>query len=371
MTKYLKYFLCLFFLGVGSAEAASPNKDNTLLIYTWVGQIDGRIIQLFEKETGIKVKLDYYDSDEVLEAKLLTGNCGYDLVMPSVAPYFGRQVQMKVYEPLDKNQLSNWKNLDQNLLKLLNQVDPQNRYGMPFIWGTTGFAYNETTLKRVFGDEKIPLDSLAMIFDEKHISRLAPYGVLLLDYPQDLFEAALHYKGIKPDYKDQNQIKTSQAIIRKIRPYVKAFSSNVGRMIGDLVNGDAAFVQTWSGDALKAQQAAIEAQKPYKIGYVVPKNYSGIWCDLFAIPKNAPHPQNAHKFLNFMMRAEVAARNIEYTLVPMANTAALALLPQNLRDNPFIYPGSGVFNDFRLHEVLSSEYERALTRAWTSIRIGR
>lgn len=370
MTNFFKQFFCYlcFFCAV---QAGSPASDNTLLIYTWVGQIDARIIKQFEKETGIKVKLDYYDSDEVLEAKLLTGKCGYDLVMPSAAPYFGRQVQMKVYEPLDKKQLPNWKNLNQNLLKLLSQVDAQNKYGIPFIWGTTGFAYNESIIKRVFGDEKVPLDSLDMIFDEKYIKKLVPYGVLLLDYPQDLFEAALYYKGIKPDYKDQSQIKIAQEVVKKIRPYVKAFSSNVGRMIGDLVNGDAAFVQTWSGDALKAQQAAKDAKKPYKIGYVVPKKYSGIWCDLLAIPKNAPHVQNAHKFLNFMMRADVAAKNIEYTLVPMANTAALALLPKDLRDNPFIYPGSDVFKDFRLHEVLPSAYERALTRAWTSIRIGR
>jgi putrescine transport system substrate-binding protein len=370
MTNFFKqffFYVCFFCV----AQAGPPASDNTLLIYTWVGQIDERIIRQFEKETGIKVKLDYYDSDEVLEAKLLTGKCGYDLVMPSVAPYFGRQVQMKVYEPLNKNLLSNWKNLDQKLLKLLEQVDAQNRYGMPFIWGTTGFAYNESTLKRVFGDEKVPLDSLAMIFDEQYIKRLMPYGVLLLDYPQDLFEEALCYKGIKPDYRDQNQINIAEGVVKKIRPYVKAFSSNVGRMIGDLVNGDAAFVQTWSGDAMKAQQAAREAKKPYRIGYVVPKEYSGIWCDLLAIPKNAPHVQNAHRFLNFMMRADVAAKNIEYTLVPMANRAALALLPKKLRENPFIYPGSDVFKNFRLHEVLPSTYERALTRAWTRIRIGR
>lgn len=352
----------------------SENKDTEkiLHIYTWTGTFDPALIKEFEKETGIKVYMDYYDSDEALEAKLLTGNSGYDIVMPSAAPYFGRQVLLKdkAFMPLDKSKLSNWHNLDKNILSLLARLDKDNTYGVPFSCGTTGFAYDARKINKIFQAKKTPIGSLDFVFNLSNIKKLSACGVSLMDYPQDLIEAIIYYKKRVPDYKDFSQIELAQKTLEQIRPYVKNFTINTGRMMNDLINGEACVVHTWSGEALRAQLEAKASKKPVDILFFSPKEYQGAWCDLMVIPKSASHVENAHKFLNFMLRADIAARNTKALLIPLANAAAVNLLPPSLKENPLIY-AKNAFKDMRLNEVLPLSFERELTRVWTKTKVRR
>ncbi|MEI8320669.1 MAG: extracellular solute-binding protein [Alphaproteobacteria bacterium] len=352
--------------------ADSEKKEKVLLIYTWMHTFDPETIKDFEKETGITVHMDYYESDEILEAKLLTGKSGYDIVMPSATPYFGRQVLLKdkIFTPLDKSKLKNWGNLDETILSLLEALDEDNAYGIPFTWGVTGFAYDANKIKKIFPYQKLPPDSLSFVYDEEQIKKLSKCGVTLLDYPQDLVESVLYYKGIQPNYGDFSQIETARKILKKMRPHVKNFTANAGRMINDLVNGEVCLMQTWSGEALRAQVEAKSSRKPVQLEFFIPKEYQGFWCDLFVIPRGAPHLENAYKFLDFMMRGDIAARNIKYLLSPIANDAALKHLPPSLRNNPLLYPKM-VFENFRINEVLTLSFERELTRMWTKTKVGQ
>ncbi len=344
--------------------------DNRVSIYTWAGTFDPHIIRQFEKETGIKVHMDFYESDEILEAKLLTGKCGYDIVMPSATPFFGRQVQLKdkIFTRLDKSKLKNWDNVDKDILHLVNKLDPDNTYGIPFSWGVTGFAYDAKKIRKIFGAKGRHPSSLSFVYDVKNIKKLSQCGVSLLDYPQDLVESILYYKKIVPHYGDMSQIKLAYEVLNELRPYIKHFTSNTGRLINDLLNGEVCITQIWSGEALRAQLEAKASKKQVDIQFFIPKEYQGVWCDLMVIPQKAPHLENAYKFIDFMLRPEIAAKNSEYLLIPIANEKSLKYLPASLRNNPLFYPKE-VFKNFRIHEILSLRFERELTRMWTKTKV--
>ena len=367
---YIFSFIYLFSLFIFSAFAQSSSSEKKILrIYTWAGHISPTVVKKFQKETGIKVEQSYYENDEILESKLLTGNTGYDIVTPSCTPYFGRQVTMGVYQPLDRTQLPNWANVDPHFLSLVSVLDPHNQYGVPYSWGLTGFAYNADVIKKYLPANFKDFDSVKLVFDLKNLKALAPGKVLLLDSPQDVFEGALYAQGIVPNYRDINQLTIAENILREMRPYIKAFTSDPSRITNDLLNGEAVIVQMWSGDAVRLQRISKQAKKPVPITFKVPREYAGVWCDVFAIPKNAPHPKNAHLFINFMMRGDIAAENIAYILSPMANRQAGRYLPAAIKNNPFIYPNPHDYGSFHLHEVLPLKFERKLTRLWTHIKV--
>jgi putrescine transport system substrate-binding protein len=361
VSKFLLFLCCslLTFSGV------CKKQEKVVHVYYWADTIDNGTIKQFEKETGIKVKRDYYDSEEILETKLLTGSSLYDVVMPSAMPYYGRQVQLGLYRPLDRSQLPNWNNLDPHIVKLLESVDPGNKYGIPYSWGTTGFAYNPDIVKK-FLPSSTSLDTYQVILDENIIKKLSVCGVGLLDQPQDLLEAFLAYLKIKPDYKDLTQIDVVKKVLEKVRPYIKFFTSNSEKMVTNLISGEACFVQMWSGEAFRAQRLAEKAKK--KVLFVIPREHAGAWCDLMAIPKNAPHPENAHKFINFMMRPDIAARNLENTLMTIANAPAREMLPSYLKNSKIVFPPREVLDNLKLSENLPLRYERKTIRTWAHIK---
>lgn len=361
-------YLVLFFFSLSFSKVV-PKEAKVLRIYTWAGHISPEVIKKFQRETGIKVEQSYYENDEILESKLLTGSIGYDIVTPSCTPYFGRQVGMGVFRPLDRAQLPNWNKLDPHFLALVSVLDPKNQYGVPYSWGLTGFAYNKDTIHKYLPASFKRFDHLSLVFDLQNLKALAPGKVLLLDSSQDAFESALYSRGITPNYQDMEQLKIAETILREMRPSIKAFTSDPSRMTNDLLNGEAVVVQMWSGDAVRLQRIGKQAKKPVNIAFNVPKEYAGVWCDVMAIPKNAPHPRNAHLFLNFMMRGDVAAQNIAYILSPMANREAVHHLPADLKNNPFISPNPRDYGSFHLHEVLPLKFERKLTRLWTHIKV--
>lgn len=359
-----KVFVFIFSLGF-SFLGLTKNEEKVVHVYYWAETIAEESIRQFEKETGIKVKCDYYDSEEILETKLLTGSTLYDVVMPSAMPYYGRQVELSLYRALDRSKLPNWKNLDPDILRLLQTIDPGNKYGIPYSWGTTGFVYDPKVLKKYL-PKNTPLDTYQIILDEALIKTLSKCGVGLLDQPQDLFEAFLAYLKIKPDYKDLSQIDTVKKVLQKVRPYIKFFTSNPEKMTTSILTGEACFVQMWSGEAFRTKKLGEKVKK--EIAFVIPREHAGAWCDLMAIPKNAPHPHNAHLFINFMMRPDIAAKNLENTLMTMANIHVRPLVSEDIRNSDIVFPPKKVLENLKLSENLPLNYERKTIRAWAHLK---
>lgn len=373
---YIKLaFAFLVLLGGCNKENDKTNTNNLksqekiLNVYNWTSYMDPALLKQFEEETGIHVNYDVFEGDEVLEAKLLSGAAEYDIVVPSLAPYYTRHLELGFYRELDKTQLPNWKHLDSGILKGMEKVDPQNKYGVPYMWGTAGFGYNKTKMKELF-PEGIDLATLKTIFDPKIIERLHPHGVILMDYGQDLFDAALHYLNL-PNCYEEECLKKAAAVLRHIRPYVTAFSSSYNRVVNDLIEGHLVLAYGWSGEMVSAVEEAGNLGKDVELGYVIPKEWPGVWIDVMAIPKSAPHVENAHKFINFLLRPEVAAQLSKHLMQATPNKSAIALLPKEMQDNPMLFPKGDFLKNWDPPKTLSLPTERIRSRLWTRIKVNR
>lgn len=347
-----------------SALAAEPKVLN---IYNWSDYIAEDTIAKFEAETGIKVTYDVYDSNEVLEAKLLAGKSGYDLVVPSASPFLARQIKAKVYRKLDKSKLHNYGNLDKQILANVANADPGNAYGVPYLWGTTGVGYNVEKVKAALGD-KAPLDSLALIFDPAVAQKLAPCGISLLDTAQEVFPAALAYLGRNPTSKDPKDLQAAVDVVTKIRPYIKKFHSS--QYINDLANGDICVALGYSGDVVQARSRAVEAKNGIEIAYTIPKEGAQLSTDMMAIPADAAHPENAHLFIDFILRPEIIAAITDAVGYPNPNARATDLVADNIKTDPGIYPPEAVRAKFYFDRPAAADYERLRTRAWTRVKSG-
>ncbi len=350
-------------------------KDPPILnLYTWAGNMDPKVLDLFQKETGIVVHYDTYDNDEILEAKLLSAKSGYDVVSPSATPYFARQVQLgsqgkKLFLPLDKSLLPNWHHLDPKILKVLAPTDPGNVYGVPFTWGTTGFGYNVQKIKELL-PKGTSVDSIKMLFDPQILKRLTLCGVDLLDNPKEVFEGVLMYLGYPIDSKDSEHFSQVIDVLKTARPYIRRFNASPERTISRLVNGEVCIAQSWSGEILKAREEAKELGRPFEIAYTLPKEGASVWIDMLGIPSDAPHPQNAHVFLNFLLRPDIAAMNVIYNLQSTPNKTAISLLPQEIQTNPLINPPLEVLEKIYLPGVMPLDTARAQVRAFLKIKTG-
>ena len=343
-------------------------EDRVLHIYGWSGSIPQHLLTQFETETGIKVTYDVYDSNDILEAKLLTGKAKFDLVMPSVTPNFLRQIEAKVFQPIQKEKLSNYKNLDKRIVSLISSFDAGNQYGVPLTMGTTGFGYNKKEMAKHF--PKGAPDSLNLLFKKGDIQKFQSCGVILLDFPQDILEASQAYLGHTPSCHDKNKLEKALAALRKIRPFIKEFTANSDRVVRELASGEACFVHLWSNDALLAQREARDAGTGVEIGYMIPKKWPGLWVDMMAIPKNARHPENAHRFIDFLLRPEIAAQIVQSTLMAVPNTEMKKHLPKSLQNNPLIFIPDYALKNLRIQESLSFRDERMLMRKWTHFKLG-
>jgi len=363
--------IVIFFLL--SSLSCLGKEPPILNLYTWAGNIDPYVLELFQKETGIVVHCDTYDNDEILEAKLLSGKSNYDIVSPS-DPYFSRQLRLnaeskKIFLKLDKKQLSNWHHLYPRLLKLLEGADPNNLYGMPFTWGTTGFGYNVQKIKELL-PTGTAVDSIKMLFDPEILKKLASCGVDLVDNPKESIGGALMYLGYPVDSRDPVHFAQAIDVLKAARPYIRHFNANPERTISRLVHGEVCLSQGWSGEILKARQEAKALGKPFEIAYVLPKEGANVWIDVLAIPADAPHPQNAHQFLNFLLRPDIAALNVIYNLQSTSNQAAIPLLPLEIRNDPIINPPQEVFEKIYLPNIASLQATRSQVRAFLKIKMG-
>ena len=337
-----------------------------LNVYNWSDYIDPQVLQDFERETGIKVRYDVFDSNEVLETKLLTGHSGYDVVVPS-AYFLERQVKAGVFRKLDKSQLPGLANLDPGIVAQAARHDPGNEHSVVYMWGTTGIGYDAAKVKAIMPDA--PVDSWQLIFDPAVIAKFKDCGVSMLDDPTDMVGTALLYLGKDPNSESAADLEAAEELLLQIRPYLRTIHSS--QYIDQLANGELCVVVGYSGDVLQARDRAAEAGKPIDIAYSIPREGALLWFDTLAIPADAEHPENAHKFIDYLLRPAVAAANSNFVSYANANAAATPLVDVELRNDPGIYPTDAVKTRLQPSVAKSAEFTRALNRAWTRFMTGR
>ena len=343
----------------------SGAEDQQLNIYNWADYIGKDTIAAFEKQTGIKVVYDTYDSDAALEAKVMAGDSGYDVVTTST-DFFARQIKAGVYQPIDKAKLPNWKNLDPSIVAIMAQYDPGNAHAVPYLHGVNGFAYNVDMIKARMPDA--PVNSLDMIFKPEIISKFADCGVSFMDNAEDVIQLALNYLHLDPNTQKPEDFKAVEKLLLAVRPYIRTFDSEA--FMNALPNKDLCIAMSWSGDYETARARAAAAGVKINLAFTVPKEGANIWYDAWLIPAGAPHPEAAHKFLNFMMDPKVIAGVTNDIHYGNDNLAANAFVDPAILANPAIYPTPAMAKTlFESHEV-SPATERLRTRAWTRIKTG-
>jgi putrescine transport system substrate-binding protein len=350
-----------------AAPAAPAEEPKVLNVLNWSDYIAEDTIENFQKETGIKVTYDVFDSNEVLEAKLMTGKSGYDVVVPSLT-FLARQIEAGVFMPLDKSKIPNLANMDPQIQALIAQNDKDNTHSANYLWGTTGIAYNEDMLKERLGEDA-PIDDWKLIFDPQYIGKMTDCGVYILDTPSEILPIALLYLGEEPNSFDPAVIQKGVDLMSKIRPHITQFHSS--QVIDALANGDACLAIAWSGDVLQAANRAEEAGKGVKVGYSIPKQGAPMWFDMMAIPKDAEHPNNAHAFINYILKAEVMAGIQNYVEYASGNAAAKALVNPDIVSDPRVYPTPEVQATLFNLAVIPPEVDRIFNRSWTTIKTGQ
>ena len=348
-----------------SSTAVLAQEEPVLNVYNWSDYIAEDTIPKFEAETGIKVNYDVFDSNELVEAKLLAGSSGYDVVVPS-GFFLERQVAAGLFMPLDKAKLPNLANMDPDVMAATAAHDPDNKFAVDYMWGTTAIGYNTGKVAERLGDQ--PLDTWDLVFKPEIVSKLADCGVTLLDAPAEVMASALNYLGLDPNSESADDLKKAEDLLMSIRPHVRYFNSS--QYIDDLGNGEVCLSVGYSGDVFIAQAAAAEANAGVEIAYTIPKEGALKWFDLFAIPADAPHPDNAHKFIDFMMRPDIAAANTNYVYYASGNKAALELIDDEVKNDPAIYPTPDVSAKLFNLKAHSPEYDELLTETWQRIKAG-
>jgi putrescine transport system substrate-binding protein len=350
----------------GGTNAAAAPEAKVLYVLNWSDYIGDTTIADFEAKTGIKVTYDFFDSNEVLETRLLAGRSGYDIVVPT-APFLERQIKAGVFRKLDKSKLPNLANMDPDIMKRTALHDPGNDHSITYLWGTVGIGYNVDMVRKALGTDKI--DSWSAIFEPGNAAKLAKCGIAMLDSPTDVFASVAIYRGLDPNSEKLEDLAIVEETLMKVRPYVKYFHSS--SYINDLAAGEICIALGWNGDVLQARDRGADAAKPVRIAYVIPKEGAVNYFDMLAIPADAPHPGNAHEFLNFIMDPAVIAKISNKVRFANGNAASLPLIDAAVRDDEVIYPSAAV--RARLHQDLaeSPEYSRESNRSWTRIRTGQ
>ena len=351
----------------GAVAGAAQAEDKVLHVYNWSDYIAEDTLENFTKETGIKVVYDVFDSNEVLEAKLLAGSSGYDVVVPS-NPFLAKQIKAGVFQKLDKSKLPNWENLDKDLLKALQPSDPDNLYAVPYMWGTIGIGYNPEKVKAALGEDA-PVDSWDLVFKPENMEKLKSCGVSFLDSPTEILPAALHYLGYKPDTTNKDELKKAEELFMQIRPSVAYFHSS--KYISDLANGNVCVAIGYSGDIYQAKARAEEAGNEVTVKYNIPKEGAGTFFDMLAIPADANNVDEAHVFINYLMKPEVMANITNYVQFPNGNAAATPLVDEAIRTDPGVYPSQAVLQKLYTFPDLDPKTQRTMTRSWTKIKSGR
>jgi len=350
----------------GGRTSAPGTQEQVLNIYNWADYIGHDTIADFERQTHIKVVYGLYDSNQTLEAKMLAGQSGYDIVSTTTA-FYSRQIKAGAYLPLDRSKLTNWKNLDPAVLSIQGQADPGNRYAVPYLHAMNGLVYNVDLVKARMPDA--PTDSLAMIFDPKVISRFADCGVTFLDSPEDVIQLALAYLHRDPNSRSVEDLHAAENLVMAVRPYIRTFDSN--DYWHQLASKEVCLSIAWSSDYSVAQARADEDGTGAHLAFILPKEGSNITYNAFLIPASAPHPEAAHKFLNFILDPRVIADVTNDIHYGNDNLAARPYVRPELLRDPAIYPPPELKARLYLPAELGPEYDRLRTRVWTHIKTGQ
>ncbi len=340
----------------------SPAGENILNVYNWADYIAPDTLERFEAEYGIKVHYDTYDSSEVLDVKLLAGNSGYDIVVHS-NQFASRLAPIGVFHKLDMTRFENLGNLDPDVLESIGVYQEVVDYNLPYHWGTTGYAWNVDMVRERLPDH--PMDSGDVLFDPDVVSKLADCGVSLLDGPTDLIPMVLAYLGRDPNAVDDENLAAAEAQLKLVKPYIRYFSNQ--KMISDLPNKEVCVAMSWSGDFAQAATRAAEAGMDIDLRYTAPKEGSGLWVDGLYIPSDAPHTNNAYKFLDFLMRADIAADIVNTVFYANANAASWEFVKPEILNNPSIFPDAETWS--RLYPVLPADPKRERPRTRTFARV--
>ena len=348
------------------AIASTAALADEVRVYNWSDYIDEDLLAKFEEETGIKLIYDVFDSNEVLETKMLAGSSGYDVVVPS-GEFLQRQITAGAFQPLDMSKLPNAVNLWDVIKDRTAQYDAGNVHSINYMWGTTGLGVNTGKVAEVLGADA-PIGSLELGFNPANMEKLAECGVHFLDAPSEMIPAALKYIGEDPNSQDPDVIKKAEAVLSGVRPYITKFHSS--EYINALANGDICVAFGWSGDILQARDRAAEAENGVDIAYNAPSEGALMWFDQMAIPVDAPNSDAAHTFLNFIMDANNMAAASNYVYYANGNKASQEFLVEDVIGDTAIYPDAATLENLYTKSPYPQKVQRVVTRMWTKVKSG-
>jgi putrescine transport system substrate-binding protein len=353
--------------GLGIISSGYADEEKVLNIYNWSDYIAPDTIANFEKETGIKVRYDNFDSNETLHAKLVAGKTGYDIVVPS-SNWAKIQMQGGLLKKLDKSKLPNWKNLDPNILAQMGKLDPGNQYLVNWLWGYTTVGINVDKVKTALGGMPMPDNAWELIFNPKYAQKLKSCGISFLDAPSETLPAALVYLGKNPYSKNAADYDQAYDVLAKVRPYITLFSSS--GYINDMANGSVCVALGWSGDINIARQRAIDNKSGQKVEALIPKGGSFLFFDTMAIPEDAPHPNNAHMWINYILKAEVDASLTNTVFYANPNKASQAFVKQDVVNNKTIFLSDEDLAKMIAPDAVPNDIRRVMTRLYTRFKTG-
>jgi putrescine transport system substrate-binding protein len=345
---------------------ASAAQAAEVRVYNWTDYVAPDTVKRFERDSGLKVHYDVYDSNETLDAKLMAGRSGYDVVFPS-NHFMARQIKSGAFKTLDRSRIEGYENLNPHLLKALETNDPGNAYGIPYLWGTGGIGYNVEKVRAALGEDYV-VDSWELLFNPQHLSKLANCGVAILDNGPELIPMALHYLGLPHHSLDKGDYAKAEALLLEMRKSVRYFHSS--KYVGDLANGEVCLAVGFSGDIMQAANRASEAGNGIQIEYVIPKEGTPVWFDMIAIPADSPNDEGAYRFINYLLKPQVIADITNYVQYPNANTAADAHVEPALLSNPTVYSPAEVMSKLYTLEAMPQDIDRIRTRLWTRVKSG-
>jgi putrescine transport system substrate-binding protein len=353
-----------------AAARAQPHPPGSVLnVYNWTDYIDPYVVQRFQQETGIRVRYDVFDSLETLEGKLSAGRSGYDLIVPTAEPTFARLLKAGGLRPLDRALIPNWRNLDAALMSRVAGVDPENRHGAIYLWGTVGLGILPERVRAAFGAEAVP-DGLDLLLKPENARRLRGCGLVVMDSPTDVLPSVLHWLGRDPNSADAADLRAAEQALLAIRPYLRAIPGS-GQIIDMLATGEVCVALSYSGDVIQAAARAREAGRGVQVTYVAPPAGAHLWFDMLAIPADAPNPAAAHAFIDFLLRPENIAAVTGHVRYPNAVPASRPLLPTAVRDDPNVFPSEDSLSRAFVAGTLPPAAERARTRLWSRFKAGR
>ncbi|NRD75065.1 polyamine ABC transporter substrate-binding protein [Shewanella sp. VB17] len=364
--SFAKSTMVLVLISIGFLSSMALTAEEIVKVYNWSDYIAEDTLVNFQRETGIRVIYDVFDSNEVVEAKLLSGGSGYDIVVPS-NNFLIKQIAAGAFQPLNSGKLPNDKYLKPELMQQLAAVNLGGQYAVPYLWGTTGIGYNKAKVQDLLGDDA-PIDSIELLFNPKYAEKLSKCGLSMLDSADEMLPMALVYLGLDPNSTKTEDYKKAGEVLDKVRPFVTYFHSS--RYITDLANGDICIAFGYSGDVFQAAARAKEAGNGQVIAYSIPKEGANLWFDMLAIPADAKNVDNAHIFINYLLRPDVIAPITDHVAYANPNVAAESLINKDILNDPAIYPTAGILTRLYVADARPMKAQRVMTRVWTKIKSG-